>query len=1254
MCVFIKAQTPYYFYKSQTQKVYFSLNTEYAFISLNEPYLPVEIEQFATKTIEFQDDYSNSKQYQGKHGTSRFWTELHFNEKLSDEQYLALFDYVKSMHEDIIISPYFKYEKKAKIGLSNFFYVKLKDETDTVLLRQMAEQTACIIIEQDPYLPLWFVLSITSSSIYNAMEMANLFNESGAFNCSMPDIMFGNTLACSIDPYFDNQWGLKNTGQEYIVYNEEMDFTTYQATAGIDIKVCQAWQISTGSGVVVAVIDDGVQLDHPDLAANIYPLSYDSETNTSPSQVRWCHGTAVAGIIAAEGNNDEGIVGVAPNSHIISISTTLSVNPVNPIQSIPKYVRAITWAANNGADIINNSWGDDLLTSEYITDAIDFALISGRGGLGCVIVCSAQNYNTDVTFPAKLPQVIAVGAISPCGERLSDTSCDGQDLGSNYGESLDIVAPGVFISTTNRQHFQSYNPSQFIPNDYTDTLYTKFFWGTSAAAPHVAGVAALVLSVNPNLTGQQVRDIIESTAQKVRTDLYDYQITPGRPNGTWHQEMGYGLVDAYAAVLAAQCYSNLPIVQGIIAQNTTWNSPAQAKGTITIQNGATLTVTSQIECQKEVTIIVAPGGKLIIDGGTLTNACEGETWKGITIMGDYTMPMLPAYQGWLELKNGVTIENAENGIVVKGGGLTVEDNVIFQNLSGGMVLENAMSELIPYDNDIEYNLTNITFNNTPLNHSGTRLNVSHCTFNQSNVEISIGVSNINNCTFNESKFTSNGAIKTVVWHHTTVGNCSFNGNNSIEAALEINNSRILEIYNNTIHGYETGIDMNYSGATIAYYYGCRTVSAIHDNDISSCSTGIKLYNSILNLANNNIHNNIFGVRLFNKSSTSFYGWGEPTLQRQYIRDNSSYELYASSSSFPIVFLFNDVIDENNLGNSFNDPKVYWDLSVAKDAFPPSMVRDVKNNCWGENFDAIEDFYPYQFYDYDPVLCFGKSGTTGLGIDEILFQTALDYLCCEDYTGAEFVFLDLIENYPESKFAVASMYELFSLEPLINNDYYKLQNYYAAFTPLDSNLYDVADFLATRCNVMERDWQPAIDWYEFRIENPPSYQDSVFAVIDLGNIHLMMEGDTIGGAKSGSVRYRLEEIKPKTKQHYEENKATLLATLPQIKKSKNDKLIHNNDINIPKIEKKGILGQCTPNPTTGTTTISYELYTEGAVEIFIYNSIGQLVMQIPQGTQTEGAYQANVALTNMPKGIYYYALFVDGERVDTKKLIVNTH
>jgi len=173
--------------------------------------------------------------------------------------------------------------------------------------------------------------------------------------------------------------------------------------------------------------------------------------------------------------------------------------------------------------------------------------------------------------------------------------------------------------------------------------YTVWFNGTAAACPHVAGVAALILSVNSNLTGQQIRDIIESTTRKV--GLYFYNTVPNRPNGKWHEEMGYGLVNSYAAVLAAQCY-NLPTVQGTITQNTTWNTPMLAIDTVTISNGATLTITSEVKCERNTTIIIQPGGKLNLNGGTLTNGCIGGLWQGITVLGD---PMLPSQdQGYNE------------------------------------------------------------------------------------------------------------------------------------------------------------------------------------------------------------------------------------------------------------------------------------------------------------------------------------------------------------------------------------------------------------------------------------------------------------------------------------------------------------------------------------------------------------------------------------------------------------------------------
>jgi len=191
---------------------------------------------------------------------------------------------------------------------------------------------------------------------------------------------------------------------------------------------------------------------------------------------------------------------------------------------------------------------------------------------------------------------------------------------------------------------------------------------------------------------------------------------------------------------------------------------------------------------------------------------------------------------------------------------------------------------------------------------------------------------------------------------------------------------------------------------------------------------------------------------------------------------------------------------------------------------------------------------------------------------------------------------------------------------------------------------VAAFLATRCNIQERNWQPAIDWYENRIENPPSYQDSVFAVIDLGDIHLMMAADTLGGAKGmHHCSYRLAHVKPNSKREYEENKTTLLATLPRTAHL-------TPQTATPHTATKGALGQNIPNPTTGTTTISYEVYTDGAVEIRIYNVLGQQIQTLPQGMRKTGHYQTTISLSGLPAGMYNYMLFVDGEKADAKKMV----
>jgi subtilisin family serine protease len=539
-CFVAKSQTPYYYYY-KGEKHYLTLNTEYAFISVKNQHLSDNIQQRSIQTTVLRSDNSDRKQYQGKNRISRYYAELKIEENLSERQYLDLLSDIKRQNKDVIIAPYFKTQNGDKIGLSNFFYIKLKKIGDTTLLRQIAEQTNCVIVEQDQFMPLWFVLNTTENTEFNALEVANFFYESGLFQSAEPDLMVEYTLCGVNDPYFKDQWGLKNTGQ-------------YGGIPGIDIKAEQAWTITKGAGIKVAVFDEGIE-PHIDLNSNIDSLSYDCEKGSPQNTVYGPHGVACAGIIGAVQNNGIGISGIAPECRLIPITHSFRlVDYVDSTGLIVNSRRDIAVGFNwgwkiAGVDVFNCSWKMPTLGysgPEYIKNAIDSAITRGRNGKGAVIVFASGNHHflyPYVEYPARLPQVIAVGALSPCGERKSKTSCDADTTWeSQYGPELDISAPGVNIFTTDMQGNAGY--------DTTGNNYV-YGGGTSLATPAVAAVCALVMSVNPCLTGAEVREIVESTAQKVRTDLYSYDTVPGRNHGTWNNEMGHGLVDAYAAVLEA-------------------------------------------------------------------------------------------------------------------------------------------------------------------------------------------------------------------------------------------------------------------------------------------------------------------------------------------------------------------------------------------------------------------------------------------------------------------------------------------------------------------------------------------------------------------------------------------------------------------------------------------------------------------------------------------------------------------------------
>lgn len=354
-------------------------------------------------------------------------------------------------------------------------------------------------------------------SVSEALYYSNKLFETGYFVYVQPSFYRFNVFH---NPMYSQQWGLKNTGQ-------------HGGMVGMDINVEPAWELSNGQGIRVAVVDVGVQLDHPDLQANL-SIGYDATGQGSNGgySSNDIHGTNCAGVIAAC-NNNIGVKGIAYKSKIVSIRSGYNGHTYDSYS-----ILAFDYIKNNSIDVVSCSWGGGS-ENNMLTNAINYVVENGRNGLGIPVFFSAGNYNEDhpstsVVYPASLLSTIAVGAINYCGECIykgtwNHHNCDGQhNWGSCYGPGLDVVAPGVNIPTTT------------IGSDYTSD-----FCETSSACPHAAGVMALMLSANPCLTQTEARRILSLSCDKL--DIYSFCYN--NSNLSWNNEVGYGKINAYNAVL---------------------------------------------------------------------------------------------------------------------------------------------------------------------------------------------------------------------------------------------------------------------------------------------------------------------------------------------------------------------------------------------------------------------------------------------------------------------------------------------------------------------------------------------------------------------------------------------------------------------------------------------------------------------------------------------------------------------------------
>ncbi|HOW31558.1 MAG TPA: S8 family serine peptidase, partial [Bacteroidales bacterium] len=286
------------------------------------------------------------------------------------------------------------------------------------------------------------------------------------------------------------------------------------------IKADSAWDITKGSSAIkIAVVDNAIWADHPDLAAKIVARrdvvnnTNDCNPPNSGDAYAWSHGTHVSGLAAAATDNGTGVASIGYNVSLIAVKAGSNGNP----EGIVAGYQGVQWAADNGADIINMSWGG------YGFSQTNQNLFNTIHNMGIVLIAAAGNDNlSSLFYPASYANVISIA------------STDGDDLKSsfsNYGSEIDLCSPGGYNQG---------GPPGLLSTAFSSGTYGHYalMSGTSMASPVASGLAGLILSVNPGLTPVEVENILKTTADDI------YSLNPG-----YAGDLGAGRINAFRAVM---------------------------------------------------------------------------------------------------------------------------------------------------------------------------------------------------------------------------------------------------------------------------------------------------------------------------------------------------------------------------------------------------------------------------------------------------------------------------------------------------------------------------------------------------------------------------------------------------------------------------------------------------------------------------------------------------------------------------------
>jgi hypothetical protein len=509
--------------------------------------------------------------------------------------------------------------------LPHVLLVRLEDDAE-VDLAELADRHGLAHREEDdenlePFHYLRLQEDALAEGRYVADLREELLEEAGVADVRFSSMPLVSPLDQDVpafapdDDFFGNQWNMTQ------------------------VDAPQGWSLTTGENtVLVGVLDSGCDLGdpadpgdagHPDL--NFDGDGYNAGTQTNDGRptgtterVRG-HGTAVAGIAAALIDNAEGVAGMAGECVVHAVAI--------PNWTETEVVRALNEATNvAGVDVVNMSFSADGWDESIIDPALDNAHTND------VVMCATagnDNNNNDYggpRYPGRHDDTICVGATNQADERCDPTDWGGSQ-GSCFGDELDVVAPGINTWTTDIRGAPGYNNNGNLWNNPgvgagpANGNYYNSFGGTSGASPHVAGLAALVRSLDSGLDNDEVRDLIEQTCEKVNPGTYGYANVAGRPNGTWDNEVGYGRINVFDAL------DEILSVE-LATPTLTW---ADQLPNYTTARAAVFDVRTPVQIHLNVTSDPSPEPpfSLVAGGSTTVDPTGGTTQQG-TVLVFYT------------------------------------------------------------------------------------------------------------------------------------------------------------------------------------------------------------------------------------------------------------------------------------------------------------------------------------------------------------------------------------------------------------------------------------------------------------------------------------------------------------------------------------------------------------------------------------------------------------------------------------------